>query len=359
MACVHPIFIRNRKFYPSGADSPSYSPDAVLSTLSLEPWEFTRGYLVVPCGNCPECLRALRNSWFVRLSQELKYCRDHYISASFVTITISPKYYELALANPSLFIRKWFERVRHVTGRTIKHALFQEFGEHPFSPDSGPRLHFHGFLYGIGMSYNTLRSIVSDFGYIWIGKGSSRRARYVVKYVVKQIKYNGDNEHLRKLLTHRKYTRKFISPGVGNYLGNRRAPSFSVRTWNYHDFKNGTTFTYNIPRYYDRFLTEKDKFFRAVSSAFSYSLVQCSSLANHVFAKLAELPFFAPALARKTTYVQRLRTMIKMGSCASSVAVQRFVVPPKDFSLVSSVWSELYGIDIPFFKYLNYYYSYG
>lgn len=356
MACTHPIFIRNRRFYPSGVNSSSYSPDAVFSVLSQEPWEFTRGYLAVPCGNCPECLRALRNSWFVRLSQELKYCKDHHISASFVTITINPKYYELALADPSLFIRKWFERIRHVTGRTIKHALFQEFGEHPFSPVSGPRLHFHGFLYGIGMSYNTLRSIVSDFGYIWIGKGSSRRARYVVKYVVKQIEYNGDNEHLRKLLTHRKYTRKFISPGVGNYLGNRRAPSFSVRTWDYRDFKSDTVFTYNIPRYYDRFLTEKDKLLRAVSSAFSYSFVQRSSLADRIFAKLAELPFFAPALARKSTYVERFRTLIRMKSCASSVAAERLIVPPEVFSHISRVWSELFGIDISPSFYLKHYY---
>ena len=358
MACSHPIFIRNRKFFPSGVNSPSYSPDAVLSTLASEPWEITRGYLVVPCGKCPECLRVLRNSWFIRLSQELKYCRDHHISADFVTITINPSRYAVALDNPSLFIRKWFERVRHVTGHTIKHALFQEFGEHP-SFGGEPRLHFHGFLFGLGMSYNALRDLVSDLGYIWISKASNRRARYAVKYVVKQIQYNGDNDSLRRLLSHRKYTRKFISPGVGNYLGNRPAPSFTVRTWNCQDFKTGTTFSYNIPRYYDRFLSEKDKVLRSVASAYSYSLIQQSSLADRVFSKLAELPFFAPALAGKCTYAKRLRILLRMSTCASSLSRERFVIPPVDFSHISSVWSELFGINISSSSYLRYCYSYG
>ena len=355
---MHPLFIRNRKFYPSGQGSISYSSDAVLSTLSLEPWQITRAYLVVPCGCCPECLRELRNSWYIRLSQELRYCRDHHISADFITITINPSYYAAALDNPSLFIRKWFERIRHVTGRTIKHALFQEFGDHPLFGGE-PRLHFHGFLFGLGMSYNALRDLVSDFGYIWISKASNRRARYTVKYVVKQIQYNGDNEYLRNLLSHRKYTRKFISPGVGNYLGSRPAPSFTVRTWNCQDFKTGATFSYNIPRYYDRFLSEKDKVLRSVASAFSYSFIQRSSLADCVFSKLAKLPFFAPALAGKHTYVKKLRTLFRMSTCAVPLSQTRFDIPSRDFFHISSVWLERFGIDIPPSLYLKYYYSYG
>ena len=43
------------------------------------------------------------------------------------------------------------------------------------------------FLFAPRMSYNEFRSIVSKFGYVWLCQATAKRARYAVKYVVKDL----------------------------------------------------------------------------------------------------------------------------------------------------------------------------
>lgn len=123
MACSHPIWIKNRRYYDKKNPS-RFATDAQLSSLALRPWDVARQYLMVPCGKCEDCLRRLRNDWFIRLERELAFCRANYQQAIFITITISPKYYHEALLDPSAFIRRWNERVRHKIGHSFKHAFF-------------------------------------------------------------------------------------------------------------------------------------------------------------------------------------------------------------------------------------------
>ena len=201
MTCEHPIWIRNRRYFDK--KRPSFQMhDDQRSALALNPWDVARQWLLVPCGKCENCLKKQRNDWFVRLERELARCRAEREQAIFITITISPTYYEKALENPSWFIRKWNERVRHIVGHSFKHAFFQEFGEHP-ETGSEPRLHFHGFLFGLNISYNALRRAVKPFGFVWLARATNKRARYVVKYVVKQIQYDGNDEKLEILIAQR------------------------------------------------------------------------------------------------------------------------------------------------------------
>ena len=145
MACQHPIWIRNRRYYDKKRPRVGFNVDADhKSALALYPWDVARQWIMVPCGHCEDCLRRQRNDWFVRLERELARCKAESRQAIFITITISPKYYKDALLDPSGFIRRWNERVRHRIGHSFKHAFFQEFGTHP-ETGSEPRLHFHGF----------------------------------------------------------------------------------------------------------------------------------------------------------------------------------------------------------------------
>lgn len=290
MACKSPIWIRNRRYFDKKRPRVGMAcDDDHKSALALRPWDISRQWLMVPCGKCEDCLRRLRSDWFVRLERELARCKAESQQAIFITITINPLHYAAALQDPASFIRKWNERVRHRLGHSFKHAFFQEFGTHP-QTGTEPRLHFHGFLFGTNVLYSEIRSAVSDLGFVWLSKATLARARYCVKYVTKQISFNpaeiadkfvtvdGKSIPLACLLQHSRYTRKFISPGVGDYLGSRRAPSATESSWSYLDFKTGCQYNYAIPRYYNRYLSEKDEIIRAVRSSDAYARFSKSSL---------------------------------------------------------------------------------
>lgn len=301
MPCEHPIWIRNRRYFDRKRPRVGFGVDDDHKTaLALRPWDISRQWLLVPCGKCEDCLRRSRNDWFVRLERELARCKAYSQQAIFITITINPKYYSEALESPSWFIRKWMERVRHKVGHSFKHALFQEFGEHPETGPE-PRLHFHGFLFGLNISYDSLRRAVGDLGWIWISKASKKRARYTVKYVVKQILYNGNDPLLRRRLADRRYTRKFISAGVGNYLGNNPAPSASVYSWSYLDLKSGCRYEYAIPRYYDRYLTDAARIVRDVRSADAYARFSRSALVRRVSSLCCDIFLPHSSLAARET----------------------------------------------------------
>lgn len=308
---------------------------------------------MVPCGKCEDCLRRLRNDWFVRLERELTRCKHEHHQAIFITITIAPKYYDRALSDPSWFIRKWLERVRHKIGHSYKHAFFQEFGSHP-ETGSEPRLHFHGFLFGLDVLYSELREAVGDLGFIWLAKANPRRARYCVKYVVKQIgcppevadkivTYNGKSCKLSTLLQHPRYTRKFVSAGVGDYLGSRPAPSHSVTSWSYLDIKTGINYNYSIPRYYNRYLQPNDQIIRSIRAADSYSRFSKSSLVRRVVDLCVKkfLPF--SSLSSRETYSWEIKKFREFASAGPIPAMD----PPTwlDRDIIES-WYDFYGLSL-------------
>lgn len=353
MPCSHPIWIRNRRYFRKDALFPEHS-DYCKSSLALAPWDISRQWLMVPCGKCEDCLRRSRNDWFVRLERELARCKATDQQAIFITITIAPRYYEKALLDPSGFIRKWNERVRHKIGYSFKHAFFQEFGTHP-ETGSHPRLHFHGFLFGANVLYNQIRQAVGDLGFVWLAKGTHKRARYVVKYVTKQIDFdpesisgqnvvlNGKLVPLATVLQHPRYTRKFVSAGVGDYLGIRPAPSASVSSWDYTDLKTGTTYSYAIPRYYNRYLQSSDEVVRAVRSADAYSRFSGSCLVRYV-TSLCVKRFLSPsALSSRETYSWEVKKFREFASAGPIPAMD----PPTwlDRDIIES-WYDFYGLSL-------------
>lgn len=321
MACLSPIWIRNRRYFDKKNPCRNGS-DVAKSALALRPWDVARQWLMIPCGKCEDCLRRQRNDWFVRLERELARCKVESQQAIFITITIAPKYYKEALLDPARFIRRWNERVRHKIGHSFKHAFFQEFGTHP-EIGSEPRLHFHGFLFGANVLYNEIRSAVSDLGYVWLSKATLKRARYCVKYVVKQIVFDADAvrdryitvdgklQSLSSLLEHKRYTRKFVSAGVGDFLGYMPRPSARTSAWSYFSSSRNVVYNYAIPRYYDRYLKPEDERRKAILAADAYSRFSKSSLVRRIVSLCVASLLPAASVSGRDTYTWEQKQVMK------------------------------------------------
>lgn len=354
MPCSSPIWIRNLRYFDKKNPCRNGS-DVAKSALALRPWDIARQWLMVPCGKCEECLRRQRNDWFVRLERELAYCKANSQQAIFITITIAPSYYNEALLDPSRFIRRFNERLRHKLGHSFKHAFFQEFGTHP-EIGNEPRLHFHGFLFGTNVLYNTIRAAVRDLGFVWLSKATQRRARYCVKYVTKQIQFNpeeisdkyvtvdGNLTPLSCLLQHRRYTRKFVSAGVGDFLGYMPRPSARVSSWSYLDFKTGINFNYAIPRYYLRYLKSEDDVVRSITAADSYARFSKSPLVKRIVSLCVERFNLNSSVSRRETYTWERKQMMRF--VASSRKMPDFD-PPTWLDLdILQFWRDHYKLQL-------------
>lgn len=359
--CQSPIWIRNRAY---SSRTIGLTDRKVL--LMNRPWDYFTQRIMVPCGRCEECLRQQRNDWYVRLERETKYHKSLHHNSLFVTITIAPEYYDSALSNPSSFIRLWFERIRRRFGRSIKHAVFQEFGMHP-EQGGEPRLHFHGVLWDVSYSYNAIREAVKDLGFVWISSITDKRLRYVVKYVGKSVYMDESSAvyakslpiavgnlktNLYDFLQNSRYHRKFISPGVGDYLGDFKAPGITSGLWSYTDCQTGVVYRYRIPRYYDKYLSQDALLFRKISTAWTYANAFGSSLALGFLREVAERVL-------RPSYVSR----IVKGGFARLVKLRDFLSNcksrPSFLAVTSDVidfWVDGFGVDSsnPFFNKIVY-----
>lgn len=355
--CLSPIWIKN----------PSYNARTIGLTdrkvlLKNRPWDYFTQRIMVPCGRCEECLRQQRNDWYVRLERETKYHKSLRHNSLFVTITIAPEYYDSALLNPSSFIRLWFERIRRRFGSSIKHAVFQEFGMHP-EQGREPRLHFHGVLWDVSYSYNAIREAVKDLGFVWISSITDKRLRYVVKYVGKSVYMDESSAvfakslpisvgklktNLYDFLQDSRYRRKFISPGVGDYLGDFKAPGVTSGLWSYTDYQTGVVYRYRIPRYYDKYLSQDALLFRKISTAWTYANAFGSSLAIRFLREVAERVLRVSDFSRLVK--GGFSRLVKLREFLSKVKVpQIFVAVTSD---VIDFWVDCFGVNSsnPFFN---------
>lgn len=168
---------------------------------------------------------------------------------------------------------------------------------------SQPRLHFHGVLWDVPYSYNAIREVVRDLGFVWIASITDKRLRYVVKYVGKSVYMDERSAGFAKslpitagklitnlydFLQNSRYRRKFISAGVGDYLGDFKAPGAASGLWSYTDCKTGIVYNYRIPRYYDKYLSQDALVFRKISTAWTYASAFGGSLALGFLREVAE-----------------------------------------------------------------------
>ena len=180
--CLYPKLVKNPKYTKTKKNKgivPSYQDPRVL-------------YVPIACGNCKQCRDQKSREWRIRLTWELK---SETLTPRFVTFTFSDKSFldfekELGTtecnATASLAVRRFLERWRKETGKSVKHWLITELG-HPAKEGghiSTERLHLHGILWT-----NKSEEFIQKrwkYGIIHIGEYVNERTiNYIVKYVTK------------------------------------------------------------------------------------------------------------------------------------------------------------------------------
>lgn len=203
--CINPRLHLNPKYLPNnknGGNPPVLLDDRVK-------------YVPIGCGVCYECLKKKSNSWKVRLFEEVKDEKDW----SFVTFTFSPDSLEYLRnkvnedywkeygkvvdvktgevkgnipdihkstddnAVATYAIRKFLERWRKLTGKSVKHFFVTEKGH-----KGTHRIHLHGIIKSRDFDF-----IENRWGYGWIfpGDETNRKNNYVnnksINYISKYI----------------------------------------------------------------------------------------------------------------------------------------------------------------------------
>ena len=145
--------------------------------------------------------------WRIRLAEEIRHNKSY-----FITLTIDEENLEM-LKNElevksvkgnenniaTLALRKFLERCRKKTGKSLKHWCVTELGE-----DRG-RIHLHGIFFG-----NQAAELIIEkwrYGYVFIGNYVNEKTiNYISKYMLKDDLNN--REFTGKVLTRdRKSTR--------------------------------------------------------------------------------------------------------------------------------------------------------
>lgn len=193
-------------------------------------------WIDVPCGKCQGCVRDKSRMWRVRLLHE--YMFGQHQSCICVTLTVSDDHMSefQSLQDVKKVFRDFLNRLRYYTfdGKLPKRFFISELG------DKTGRLHFHGFIFDLGCSYQDVRRSWKC-GFIWIDPVRS----------VKQFTYC--TKYLTKPSVRWFKPQVFVSPGLGqSYVS--RASSVSY----HHGYGSGDynftvrigDFTYRLPQYY-------------------------------------------------------------------------------------------------------------
>lgn len=225
MACLYTKLIKNPKYLPNKKNK-GKPPECTD--------ERTR-YVPVSCGRCYECRKQKKREWMIRLSEEIKTNK-----AIFVTLTISNKSFkELREKNESendictKAVRRYLERIRSKTKKSIKHWFITELGE-----EKG-RIHLHGLIF----TENKELTNEWKYGHVFIGQFVNERTiNYITKYMLKENPQN--KNFVGKVL---------CSAGIGKgYIDNpytyRNRYQENNKTIQTYKFRNGKEIY--LPTYY-------------------------------------------------------------------------------------------------------------
>lgn len=235
-SCLHPVYLTN----------PHWNKSTSLGKRNLALWRamnpgkiYPDDYKIfVPCGKCLGCRKDRARQWRVRLLHEHMFGK--HFNCICLTLTIDNDNYAKFSdkAGIKACLRSFLDRLRYYTSsrKLPKRFFVTELGE------ERDRLHFHGFMWDIDVSYDKIRRCWS-YGFIWIDKLKSvKQLSYATKYITKpSFKFH--------------YPLVFVSPGLGSdYLKqrnwqdwHRKDPDCFLRM--YCTF-NG--WTYSLPHYYRR-----------------------------------------------------------------------------------------------------------
>lgn len=191
-------------------------------------------YVPIGCGNCIECRRQKYNEWRVRLTEELRSNPQCY----FITLTFSDEAmkeicdtWNIKESNAlaTIAVRKWLERIRKVTNKSVKHWFITELG------GEYDRIHLHGFIWtdDIKLCMNKWQ-----YGYYWIGNYCNEKTiNYCAKYV---LKIDEKHKNFKAII--------LCSPGIGGGAKLNRNKYNGKNTRDNYRLPNGKITA--LPKYY-------------------------------------------------------------------------------------------------------------
>lgn len=239
-------------------------------------------YVPIACGKCIECRRMKANEWKTRLFEEIK---DEGHQWSFVTLTFSEKslnsirnylkeryiiHYDYQTEktgiidsrtgefketnNPEKYhddnavatwaVRKFLERWRKLTKKSVKHWLITEKGH-----NGTKRIHLHGMIKSTDDKFIRERWA---YGWVWIGKYvNNETINYIMKYVTKVDRVNLGFEG--KILSSKGIGAKYV-----NSINFKRHVYKNDETIEYYTTKKGHKIS--LPVYYrNKAFTEEER----------------------------------------------------------------------------------------------------
>ena len=202
--CLYTKTIVNKRYVPTKKNGWGVNMDKCTDMRKL--------YVPYGCGKCIECVTQRRNSWIIRLTEELKEHKNSY----FVTLTFDDKSLSALYKDAdekhangvaTLAVRRFCERWRKKYRKSVRHWLITELG------DERGRIHLHGILF-TDVDIETIRKIWK-YGFIRVGEYCNEQSiGYITKYMLK----GASESHVdfkQKILT---------SPAMGrNYLKSENA----------------------------------------------------------------------------------------------------------------------------------------
>lgn len=134
-----------------------------------------------------ECRRQKANEWRVRLNEEIKRNEN---PCRFVTLTIKEDYLKSieaiagkdnAYGQATILVRRYLERIRKRTGKSVKHWIIPELGH-----KGTERLHLHGLIW-CEEPWILKEEWAKVCGHYFGGKDiTAKTINYVSKYILKQ-----------------------------------------------------------------------------------------------------------------------------------------------------------------------------
>jgi hypothetical protein len=244
--CLYPRLIKNKKYLPTKKNN--YNPPICDDERKL--------YVPIRCGKCIECKKQIGREWKARLNEEIRNNN----TGKFVTLTFTEenlqkleneieikskdeKIRENEIA--TLAVRRFLERWRKETKKSVKHWLITELGQ-----NNTERIHLHGLIFTD--KNNEYIAEKWKYGNIFVGEFVNEKTiNYITKYCTKiDTKHKG-------------YEAKILcSKGIGEGYLKRQ-------DWKKNIYKkNETNETYttrqgvkvNLPIYYrNKIYTEEER----------------------------------------------------------------------------------------------------
>jgi hypothetical protein len=245
--CLYPRHLDNNRYKPNNKNGGRIPALRDLRLLTVS----------IPCGNCIECRQSKARAWRVRLCEEIKdKARVHFVTLTFNTPSLVKLLAEIQENDKTIYgyhldnqvvklaVRRFRERWRKRTGKSIKHWLVSELGK-----EGTEHVHVHGFLWTENPSEI---AATWAYGYTRIGAYvNERTVNYCVKYVTKTDELH---RHYKPII--------LTTPGIGRrYLDtdNARGNRFhGDNTRQHYTTRQGIKI--NLPKYLrDKIYTDDER----------------------------------------------------------------------------------------------------